>query len=628
MNVAEIRRLAIESSERYFKFLIDNQLGEQMVRVLSIEYFPEKHIKIALAERLRQIEYIFFRVLTTGSNFGSTVKIQSYDWHKNILYIVPDDEIIREFQNLNAYDLAVVSDLKFLVKNVRQWYIDLGSDIQMPDNTQIVSAQLFDPTKMSFIEGCEPSDEQRYALSSVLTSPFSYVWGPPGSGKTQFVLAYAVMHYIRQNQMALICAPTNNALEQMLRGIISMTDKTTDIPRKCILRLGNPSAAFAKQYPEVCPKDQLSLKIYQYEAQIELLRRVSGWEFPKDSPENRLLSALFKMEYAALTQEEISTLLRRYEGELKLLLQEYGKRGKEHKKLLVVACTLDMLIGGALDICIYATCASHLFLDEAGYASLVKALPLFAYRSPVTFLGDHMQLSPVCEWQTWESDPDNRSMLLWVESAIRADAYFAASTLQSVYDNYKQEKYPVSKYAPRLASLTQTYRFSQDLAAMLNAHIYRNGFRAANMSGNIRITVLDAPRRLDLGRRRTSSAEAEAIQAYLNKNRERLGHYVVIAPYRAQIEMLGKLLLDERRESRIMTVHKCQGQEWDTVLFSVVDTADKWFADSQNRRSRGRNLINTAISRVKKHLIIICDRAYWESQSDQLIGEIVRYAGK
>ena len=626
MNVAEIRRLAIESSERYLKFLIDNRLGEQVIRVLSIEYFPEKHIKIALAERLCQIECIFFRVLTTGSDFGDTVKVQSYDWHKNILYIVPDDKIIWEFRNLNAYDLAVVSDFKFLVKRTRQWYIEFGSNIQMPDNTQTIAAQLFGPNKTSFIEGCEPSDEQRYALSSVLTSPFSYVWGPPGSGKTQFVLAYAVMHYIRQNQMVLICAPTNNALEQMLRGIIAMTDKTTDIPRKCILRLGTPSAAFAKQYPEVCPEGELLLEIRKYEAQIELLRRVSGWEFPKDGPENRLLSALFKMEYAALTQEEINTLLCRYESELELLLQKYGKQDEGHEKLLVVACTLDRLMAG-MDTYIYARIASHLFLDEAGYASLVKALPLFAYRSPVTFLGDHMQLSPVCEWQTWESDPDNRSMLLWVESAIRADAYFAAPTLQSVYDNYKQEKYPVSKYAPRLASLTQTYRFSQDLAAMLNAHIYRNGFRAANMSGNIRITVLDAPRRLDL-ERRTSSAEAETIQAYLNKNRERLGHYVVIAPYRAQIEMLGKRLPDERREFRIMTVHKCQGQEWDTVLFSIVDTADKWFADSQNKRSKGRNLINTAISRVKKHLIIICDRAYWEGQSDQLIGEIVRYAGK
>lgn len=309
---------------------------------------------------------------------------------------------------------------------------------------------------------------------------------------------------------------------------------------------------------------------------------------------------------------------------MELFIQQWQKKEKETPAHLVIACTLDTFTGSILPQ-LHAMFSTHLFLDEAGYASLVKALPLFAYHSPVTFLGDHMQLTPVCEWHTWESNPETRSMLLWSESAIHAAAYHAAPTLLAAYENYKSACYPPSKYAPRLASLTQTYRFSKNLTSILDAHIYRNGFCSAGTSDKIRITILDAPKHFE-ATRRTSSTEAGIIRKYLDEHRAKVGHYVIITPYRAQIELLSRLLPDERRQSRIMTVHKCQGQEWDTVFFSIVDTKDKWFTDSQNKLSKGSNLINTAVSRVKKHLIIVCDRSYWEKHPDQLIGAIIHKA--
>lgn len=291
-------------------------------------------------------------------------------------------------------------------------------------------SKLFDLAQMRFIKGREPSEEQRRALQELMTSPFSYVWGPPGTGKTQYVLSYAVMHYMRQDVPVLICAPTNNALEQMLRGIIAMTDQTEDIPRQWILRLGAPSVEFARQYPEVCIKEELELKVEQCQLQIDLLRRVSGWEFPEhDNPKDRLLTALFKKDYAYNTEEEIQAALSKYENDLEFYLQELHQKKIEPRKTLVVACTLDKLMGSPFAI-LYAMTSAHLFLDEAGYASLIKTLPLFAYRVPVTFLGDHMQLPPVCEWQTWENEPVNRSILMWVESAIRAGAFSLQETLR------------------------------------------------------------------------------------------------------------------------------------------------------------------------------------------------------
>jgi len=86
--------------------------------------------------------------------------------------------------------------------------------------------------------------------------------------------------------------------------------------------------------------------------------------------------------------------------------------------------------------------------------------------------------------------------------------------------------------------------------------------------------------------------------------------------------MLNKHLPQERNEFKILTVHGSQGREWDTVILSVVDTNDKWFVDSRKSISKGLNLINTAVSRAKKNLIIVCDVDYWSNQYGQLITEL------
>ena len=75
-----------------------------------------------------------------------------------------------------------------------------------------------------------------------------------------------------------------------------------------------------------------------------------------------------------------------------------------------------------------------------------------------------------------------------------------------------------------------------------------------------------------------------------------------------------------------MTVHGSQGREWDTVIFSVVDTTDMWFTNSLHPKSDGKKVINTAVSRAKKKLIIVCDAEYWKPMEKQLIGKLLSVA--
>ena len=76
----------------------------------------------------------------------------------------------------------------------------------------------------------------------------------------------------------------------------------------------------------------------------------------------------------------------------------------------------------------------------------------------------------------------------------------------------------------------------------------------------------------------------------------------------------------------VLTVHGAQGREWDTVLFSVVDTDGKWFTTALIPKSNGTQIINTAVSRAKKKLILVCDCEYWSRQSNELISKLLQIA--
>ena len=127
--------------------------------------------------------------------------------------------------------------------------------------------------EIKFLEDLFPSENQIDSIKNIFSNPFTYAWGAPGTGKTQFVLAYAVLHYMTNNKRIAILAPTNNSLEQMLRGVLKMID-IAGIDRKQILRLGTPSRAFAEDYPEVCEEKGVQKKLDEIEKQIKIIEKV------------------------------------------------------------------------------------------------------------------------------------------------------------------------------------------------------------------------------------------------------------------------------------------------------------------------------------------------------------------
>lgn len=115
------------------------------------------------------------------------------------------------------------------------------------------------------------------------------------------------------------------------------------------------------------------------------------------------------------------------------------------------------------------------------------------------------------------------------------------------------------------------------------------------------------PARYSVGdKRRTNPNEATKIKQYvLSHPNEDIG---ILTPYNHQKDLIKQQLPGFEN---IMTVHASQGREWDTVLFSVVDTYNKWFTTTKFPERGGKQVLNTVISRARKKLVVICDYGYW-----------------
>ena len=71
-----------------------------------------------------------------------------------------------------------------------------------------------------FPDGSDPNTQQLSAVDTILGNRLSYIWGAPGTGKTQYVLATCIRAMVESGCRVAVFAPTNNSVEQVLRGVI------------------------------------------------------------------------------------------------------------------------------------------------------------------------------------------------------------------------------------------------------------------------------------------------------------------------------------------------------------------------------------------------------------------------
>lgn len=781
MNIPDYICAARDSAKLYYSYL--KELHEKHPeRVPHIPVIEKKRVLLGGSPvHLLKLRYPLFStdalvLVIDGKEYPDGVKFLG--WNEESLYLIvkTEDHIRDHLHRASADQVFLISDMSFLVKRIGDWYASpvYPYRISLPSSASTVKP----PVPENFRE--PPSEEQRNALNGIFEHPLTYIWGAPGTGKTKYVLAYALMTYLKAGKPVLICAPTNNAVDQTLLGVLDIL-KHHEVKIDRILRLGTPDQEIVRRYPQVCEErdivvkhsrcvleirdvtailsvrnrnaafqaayrdllaiaettqtrylaykqvqhertsaemdlnavrlevigyvpvvdrnsndmklarqktQSLSIRLLgavgsrkQAEAQeklanaemiyqksVEKLRQLNEEKQQHTARLERLTAELKKLSspetllsefrkscerypeaggllpelsvdvlnrleeicsdyfeknreeepdslYREQSIEELTERLRQLEEEKKL----YEKAGSSLKNALIVAATADTLFSRYDTFEMFGVTFHHVFMDESAYCPLIKSMIAFSFGCPVTLLGDHRQLPPVCEMDFGKlPDKFKQLAVLWHQSAVRSENVFTHS-LESLYLDYRDDADIVFETTKQY-TLNHTYRFGEKIAEILAEEVYTPDFHG-NRYADTSITVVHAP---DSTRNGASYSEAAAIRDFILKHSIR--NYAILVPYKAQLHCVREVFPQADEEQRVMTIHSSQGREWDTVFLSVTDTVRTFFMNSKLQKSNGLQIINTAVSRAKRELVIVCDYNLWICREDQLIGKIIKNA--
>lgn len=87
------------------------------------------------------------------------------------------------------------------------------------------------------------TDDQKEAIQTALAMEVSFIWGPPGTGKTK-TLGTLIAHMYRQNKRVLVLSHTNDAVDALLYAVLKEAgqNRSGSLAEASVVRLGSSVA--------------------------------------------------------------------------------------------------------------------------------------------------------------------------------------------------------------------------------------------------------------------------------------------------------------------------------------------------------------------------------------------------
>ena len=415
------------------------------------------------------------------------------------------------------------------------------------------------------------NEKQNEALTKVLNAhDLAIIHGPPGTGKTT-TLVQAIKGTVTNEKQVLVCAPSNAAVDLLVEKLLEEGIST--------LRLGHPA-----RLTEQVIENSLDVKISKH-PQFKDLK-----ESRRKAGELRKIGYKYKRNFGKQERQQRDRILKEAKA-LKAYSRDIETYIINHllESAQVIACTVT----GANQMLLKEKAFKTVFIDECSQALEPACWIPIIKAQRVIMAGDHCQLPPT------------------VKSISAAKKGLEVSLFEKAISNTHTD-----------VMLEIQYRMAPPIMGFSSQYFYQNKLKTAP-------EVLERPDKVLLAFIDTAGCsfneaqdkstlstynkeEAYLLVKHLCQNQPEPGLTVgIIAPYKAQIKLLGEVLSEEdclegiMENIRVNTVDAFQGQERDVIYISLVRSND----NSEIGFLKEYRRMNVAMTRARSTLVIVGDSA-------------------
>lgn len=507
-------------------------------------------------------------------------------------------QISGKILNCEAFSVYLISEL------------DLGAEVEMLDISaeacyllQSVSERLMDlslePSEIAQDLICNGLKEIDYRNSDIakgqetavrmsLEQPITFVWGPPGTGKTQTLAKIAWAH-IDKGERVLMLSYSNVSVDG---AILRVTSLKNDVFPGQLVRYGFPKDKRISEHPYL---SSYNLAINNYPDLLERRTQLQAEKKRLEKNDPKLIQV----------EKELNEIRR----ELRTAESQCVRNAKFVATTVSKAIVDKEIRNGAFDVVIF---------DEASMATI----PQIAYaaklaRKNFVCMGDFRQLPPIVQSSK--------------ESPLNADIFQYCGITQAV-DQGSNHKW--------LCLLDTQYRMHPEIADFAGRSIYNGLLKSANgMTEKREKTVMAEPfagramEFVDLSGtmstciKSSDDSHANVLSAFvtfsLALKAAQTQEVGIITPYHAQSRLLHAMVRDVNELEALphaikcATVHQFQGSEEDVIVYDAVDCYRLPFPGALIASTAGRyadRLFNVAMTRSKGKFICVANGSFMRNK--------------
>ena len=494
------------------------------------------------------------------------------------VYLISELDLGAEVEMLN-----ISAEACYLLQSVSERLMDLSLE-----PSEIAQDLICNGLKEIDYRNSDIAKGQETAVRMSLEQPITFVWGPPGTGKTQTLAKIAWAH-IDKGERVLMLSYSNVSVDG---AILRVTSLKNDVFPGQLVRYGFPKDKRISEHPYL---SSYNLAINNYP---DLLKRRTQLQAEK--------KRLEKNDPKLIQVEKELNEIRR---ELRAAESQCVRNAKFVATTVSKAIVDKEIRNGAFDVVIF---------DEASMATI----PQIAYaaklaRKNFVCMGDFRQLPPIVQSSK--------------ESPLNADIFQYCGITQAV-DQGSNHKW--------LCLLDTQYRMHPEIADFAGRSIYNGLLKFANgMTEKREKTVMAEPfagramEFVDLSGtmstciKSSDDSHANVLSAFvtfsLALKAAQTQEVGIITPYHAQSRLLHAMVRDGNELEALphaikcATVHQFQGSEEDVIVYDAVDCYRLPFPGALIASTAGRyadRLFNVAMTRSKGKFICVANGSFMRNK--------------